>query len=183
MFALALFGVLLVGSILSYLALPGVRLGVDTRVVSAVKEGRRESGWGGYGAVRPVRTTASSQVADHSAPLLVDLINTDYWAADTAQDRQPAVTLTFARPTDLDYLLVTSGAGPDFGRMGRPKHVRLSYSDGSHEDLVLKDDPRAIGYEIHGYSVSRATLRVLSVYPSGQNSWVAMSELEFWRLG
>ena len=88
------------------------------------------------------------------------------------------VTLTFGRPTDLDYLLVTSGAGPDFGRTGRPKAVRLTYSDGTSEDLVLKDDPRAVGYETHGYSVSWVSLRVLSVYPSRQNTWVAISELE-----
>jgi len=179
---LLLLAVFLVGSIASYVALPGFRLGVDTHTVGAVKEAKRQSGWGGYAPVRPIRAAASSQVTDHGAPLLIDLINTDYWAADTAHDAQPHVTLAFAGPTDLDYLLVTSGAGPDFGRTGRPRSVRLTYSNGTSEDLLLKDDPKAAGYEVHGYSVTWATLRVLSVYPSRQNSWVAISELEFFRL-
>jgi hypothetical protein len=90
--------------------------------------------------------------------------------------------MTFARPTDLDYVLITSGAGPDFGRMARPKRVRLSYSDGTSEDLLLKDDPMAVGYLIHGYSVTWVKLQVLSVYPSTQNTWVAIAELELFQL-
>ena len=182
MFVLAVVGLLVAGSIVSYLASAGLRLGVDTHVVATVKAAKRESGWGNYGAIRPVRAAASSQVTDHGASLLIDLINTDYWAADTSGDPHPQATLTFPRPTDLDYLLVTSGAGPDFGRTGRPRAVRLTYSDGTSEDLVLKDDPRAVGYETHGYSVSWVSLRVLSVYPSRQNTWVAISELEPFRL-
>ena len=66
--------------------------------------------------------------------------------------------------------------------MGRPKEVRLTYSDGTTEDVVLKDNPRAVGYEMHGYSVSWVRLQILSLYPSTQNHWVAISELEFFSL-
>src|SRR5205807_10097271 len=102
--------------------------------------------------------------------------------ADTSTDARPWVMVTFPKPVDLDYVLVTSGAGPDFGRMARPKEVRLSYSDGSVENLVLKDDPHAVGYELHGYSVNWVKLQILSLYPSTQNHWVAISELEFFAL-
>jgi len=183
MFLLAAAAALVVGSLLAYQAVPGFRLGVNTHLVATVKEMRRESGWGSYTPVRPARASASSEVANHAAPLLVDLINTDYWAADSTRDRQPTITINFAKPTDLDYLLATSGAGPDFGRVARPKEVRLIYSDGTTEDLNLKDDPRAMGYEIHGYSVTQVKVQILSIYPSSQNSWVAVSELEFYRLG
>jgi hypothetical protein len=179
---LALVAVVLVGSVLSYVALPGFRLGVGTRLVGTVKEARRNAGWGSYGSVRPVRVQASSSVAGHGAPLLIDLINTDYWATDTTRDPRPQIKITYAKATDLDYLLVTSGAGADFGRMARPKRIRLTYSDGSSEELVLKDDPRAFGYVVHGYSITAVTLQVLSVYPSTQNTWVGLSELEFFRL-
>jgi hypothetical protein len=182
MFTLAIVAALVVGSILAYQVLPGLRLGVNTHLVATVKDLRRQSGWGGYAPVRPVRATASSAVADHGAPLLTDLINTDYWAADATRDRQPWITISFAKPTDLDWLIVTSGAGPDFGRIARPKDVRLTYSDGTSEELVLKDDPRASGYEIHGYSVTWVKMQILSVYPSSQNTWVAIAELEFFRL-
>jgi hypothetical protein len=174
--------VVLAGSVLAAATLPSLRLGAGTRLISTVKEGRREAGWGNWAAVRPVRVQVSSEVPGHGAPLLVDLINTDYWAADTTRDPQPQVKLTFAKPTDLDYLLITSGAGADFGRMARPQRVRLSYSNGNSEELVVKDDPRAVGYEIHGYSVTWVMLQVLSVYPSSQNTWVGISELEFFRL-
>jgi hypothetical protein len=120
-------------------------------------------------------------VAGHGAPLLIDLINTDYWAADLARDPQPQIKLTFAQPTDVDYLLLT-GAGTDSGRMARPKGVRLTYSNGISEELLVKDDAGAVGYEIHGYSVTWVTLQILSVYPSNQNTWVGLSELEFFRL-
>jgi hypothetical protein len=66
--------------------------------------------------------------------------------------------------------------------MARPKRVRLSYSNGYSEEVVVKDDPRAAGYQVHGYSVTWVMLQVLSVYPSSQNTWVGISELEFFRL-
>jgi hypothetical protein len=179
---LALVVAIVVGSVLAYQAIPGLRLGVNTHLVATVKELRRQSGWGGYAPVRPVRATASSQIASHGAPLLTDLINTDYWAADTSRDRQPLITISFAKPTDLDWMIVTSGAGPDFGRIARPKDVRLTYSDGTSEELSLRDDPRAAGYEVHGYSVTWVKMQILSVYPSTQDTWVAIAELEFWRL-
>jgi hypothetical protein len=174
--------VLVVGSVLAYLAMPAFRLGVDTRTAGAVKEVRRNSGWGTYAADRPARTAASSEVPGHPASMATDLVSTDYWAADTTRDPRPEVTVTFRQPTDVDYLLVTSGRGPDFDRLTRPKKVRLSYSDGTSEELSLRDDPRATGYPVHGYSVSWIRLQVLSVYPAGGSGEVAIAELEFWRL-
>jgi hypothetical protein len=172
-----------VGSVLAYLALPAFRVGVDTRTAAGVKEVRRDSGWGSYAADRPSGTAASSQVPGHPASMATDLVNTDYWAADTTRDPQPEVTVTFRQPTDVDYLLVTSGAGPDFERLSRPKRVRVSYSDGSSEELTLRDDPKATGYPVHGYSVSWVRVQVLSVYSAGGSGEVAIAELELWRLG
>jgi len=171
------------GSVLAYLALPAFRLGVDTRTAAAVKEARRTSGWGSYAADRPAKTTASSEVPGHPASMATDLVSTDYWAADTIRDPQPEVTVTFRQPTDVDYLLVTSGAGPDFDQLSRPKRVRLTYSDGTSQELTLRDDPKATGYLVHGYSVSWIRLRVLSVYSARGSGQVAIAELEFWRLG
>jgi hypothetical protein len=174
--------VLVAGSVLAYLALPAFRVGVDTRTAGAVKELRRDSGWGSYAAERPAGTAASSDVPGHPASMATDLVNTDYWAADTTRDPQPEVTVTFRQPTDVDYLLVTSGGGPDFDRLSRPKRVRLTYSDGSSEELTLRDDPKAAGYLVHGYSVSRVRVQVLSAYSAGRSGEVAIAELEFWRL-
>ena len=66
-----------------------------------------------------------------------------YWAADTRTDPQPQIHLSFSGPTDLDDLLVTSGAGRDYARLARPKDIQVIYPDGGAEKLTLTDDPRA----------------------------------------
>ena len=132
--------------------------------------------------VRPSRATASSELAGHPAAFVIDLVSNDYWAADTARDPRPTLAFKFARPTDLDNLLVTSGAGPDYARLARPRTVQITYPDGSGQLLTLKDDPKPTAYAISARHVSSLTVQVTGVYPTAQSAAVAIAELEFFRL-
>lgn len=178
----AVVGAVVVGTLLSYAAVPGFRVWVNLGINTGVKRLERTLGIGTPVAVRSVQAEASSSVAGHPAANLIDLISDDYWAADTRTDRQPQIHLSFSGPTDLDDLLVTSGAGRDYARLARPKDIQVIYPDGGAEKLTLTDDPRAKRYEVHGSQVRSVDIRILSVYGSQQSTSVAIAELEFFRL-
>ena len=179
---LAVVGTVVAGSLLSYAAIPAFRTGVSHQVTVTTKSVQRTLGIGTPLSVRPSRAQASSSVAGHPPSYLINLITDRYWAADMRSDPQPQIQIFFASATDLDYLLVTTGAGRDYANLARPKDVRVSYPDGTSEDLTLKDDPQATAYDLHGVQVRSVTIRILSVYPSALSSQVAIDELEFFRL-
>jgi len=116
-----------------------------------------------------------------TAANLVDLVNSDYWAAPAVP--QPVITIKFAQATDIDFVLVTTGAAADYANLARPKDIRINYGSGAQEEMQLKDDPKATCYGLHGRQEKSAAIRVLSVYPSPQGTAVAIAELEFFRFG
>lgn len=171
--------VLLVGSTLAYAALPGFRQAVNRRIDIATRDLRARILNPGYVEVHPV-VQASSELPAHPARFAADLVTNDYWAADTPQ---PTLMFTFGGKTDLDALLVISGAsGADFARLARPKTVQLTYSDGTGEQLTLKDDRSATTYTIHARQTSTLTIRITSIYPVSGSTAVAITEVEFYRL-
>jgi len=103
------------------------------------------------------------------------------WAAPAAP--QPVITIKFAQATDIDFVLVTTGAAADYANLARPKDIRINYGSGAQEEMQLKDDPKATCYGLHGRQEKSAAIRVLSVYPSPQGTAVAIAELEFFRFG
>ncbi len=180
--ATALVGAVVLGTLLSYVVVPGFRTRINYGVNSMVKATDRLLGIGVPAVVRPVKAEATSAVPGHPPSNLIDLISDDYWAADTSTDRQLLIRITFSSPTDIDDLLVTTGAGPDYANLARPKDVQLTYSDGTTENLTLQDDPKPTRYEVHGSQIRSVDIRILSVYPVRQNSQVAIAEIEFFRL-
>jgi hypothetical protein len=181
--ATALVGAVVLSTLLSYVVVPGFRTRINYGVNSMVKATDRLLGIGVPTAVRPVKAEATSAVPGHPPSNLIDLISDDYWAADTSTDRQPLIRISFSSPTDVDDLLVTTGAGPDYANLARPKDVQLTYSDGTTENLTLQDDPKPTRYELHGSQIRSVDIRILSVYPVRQSSQVAIAEIEFFRLG
>ncbi len=180
-FVLTMLAVLLVGGGLAYAALPGVRQAVNGRVDRIVTDVRRQIN-PTYAEVRPVSTRSSSEVSGHAAQFADDLVNNDYWAADMARDPQPTLMLLFANSTDLDAALITSGAAADFARLARPKTLQVTYSDGTGEELQMKDDRTPVSYPLHARHVTSVTLKVTSVYPVGGNTQVAITEIELFHL-
>ena len=181
-FIVTLLVVLLAGGLVAYASVPNFHQAINTRVDSGITQVRRQLG-AGIVEVHPTGTRASSQLSGHAAAFAADLINNDYWAADTARDAQPTVMFSFDGPTDIDYLLVSSGAATtDFARLARPRTVQLVYSDGTGEELTLKDDPKPAQYGVHARQVTSATMRITSVYPVSGTSAVALTEVEFYHL-
>jgi hypothetical protein len=178
---LAVVAVVLAGGGLAYASVPSVHRQVN-QGVSGISTQIRRSISPTYVSVRPTQTTATSELAGHPAIFATDLVSNDYWAADTARDPQPTLATRFAGPTDLDTMLLTSGAGPDFARLARPKTIQIAYSDGTGQVLSLRDDPKPTSYAIHARHVSSMTIRITALYPTSQSSDVAIAEVEFFRL-
>lgn|GEM_PF-6443392 len=136
-----------------------------------------------YIRIRPSDATASSAVSTHPARLTIDLITETYWAANTSTDKQPWLRLVFADPVDINAILLTSGAGNDFATIGRPKDVKIIFSDKSSVTLTLKDDPNADTYDLGSLRhTTFVEIHILSVYPSAQSPDVAINEVEFLRI-
>lgn len=174
--------VVLLGGILAYLALPGFRQVVNREVDIAITDVRRLIN-PSYVQVHPVTTAASSEETGHPASYLTDLISNDYWAADQSRDPSPTWTFTFDGPTNLDALVVTNGAASSaYSQLARPKTLQISYSDGTGEQVTLKDVAQATAYDIHARGVTSMTVRVVSVYPGGGSTSVGLAEIEFRKL-
>jgi hypothetical protein len=180
-FVLTMLAAMLAVGVLGYAVSPGLRRTVDLRVARTVTDVRRLA-HPTYADVRPASAVASSQLSEHPGQFANDLVSNDYWAADRARDPQPTLVFTFASPSDLDYVLVTSGVPNDHGRLARPKTVDLTYSDGTGEQLTLKDDARPTGYVVHARQVRSVTMRVTSVYPAPGTTALAVGEVEFFQL-
>jgi hypothetical protein len=173
--------VVVLGGIFAYLALPGFRSAVNREIDVVVTDIRRLIN-PSYVQVHPVATNVSSEVTGHPGQLATDLINNDYWAADMARDPQPTLTVTFDGATDLDALVVTNGAAAEFTNLARAKTLQISYSDGTGEQVTLKDVPQGTAYIIHARGVTSMTVRIVSVYPGSGSAAVGLSEIEFRRL-
>jgi hypothetical protein len=180
-FLLAALTVVVAGGLLAYATVPSFHRRVN-QVASSIRTEIERAINPTFVPVRPVQTTASSELAGHPASLATDLVSNDYWAASRTRDPQPTLAVTFARPTDLDNMLVRTGAGPDYARLGRPRTVQVTYSDGTGQLLTLKDDPKPTDYPIHARNVTSLTIQITSVYPAGQSPAVGIAEVEFFRL-
>jgi hypothetical protein len=172
--------VIVVGGLLAAIVLPNVRAGLANRLDAISTAVRRINP--SYREIRPSATLATAQIANHPASLATNLVTNDYWAADTAGGRQPTLTVTFNAPTDLDYLLITPGAGRDYANLARPRTLHLTYSDGTGEDVDVPDDPRPSGHEIHARSITSVSMRVTRIWPSPRSTNVAIDEVEFFQL-
>jgi hypothetical protein len=181
-FLLTMLLVVLLGGILAYLAVEPFRQAVNREVDIAVTDLRRLIN-PSYVQVHPLTTQASSEVAGHPASYLTDLISNDYWATDLNRDQAPTWSFTFDGPTNLDALVVTNGAAADYAQLARPRVLQISYSDGTGEQVTLKDTAQPTAYDIHARGVTSMTVRVVSTYPaSSGSSQVGLAEIEFRKL-
>jgi ribosomal protein L40E len=180
--AILAIGAVLASIVLTYSLTPTVRNGVNRRAHDTYVSAQRRFNIGSPVAVRPVRIAASSSALGRPPSNLIDLVPDDYWAADLGLDPQPELQISFGTATDLDDIVVISGAGNDFATVGRPKDVLITYSDRSQERLTLLDEPKSHKYELHANRITSLTIRIRSVYPAEQSTVVGISEIEFFRL-
>jgi ribosomal protein L40E len=182
LFAKTLIAVILVSVALVLVVSPGVRKMIVDRATSTVRSVERSYLVGEYVPVRPQSARGNADALAHPAESLLDP-SAGYWAADTSIVAQPVITFNFAQPTDLDYMVVTSGAGADFAKLGRPRDVIVTYlPDNKTEKVTLNDDSKPVRYHLHGDHLSSMQLRIVGVYPTSQSTLIAMSEVDLFRL-
>lgn len=181
----ALFRVIALGVVavvvLAYVVVPPLRTGVNNSVGSIYAAAHRHFQPTVY-PQHPLSASASSAIATHPAGLTIDGIKDSYWAANTTTDKQPALKLTFSGPTDIDTILITSGAAASFTTLARPKTVHIVFSDKTTADLTLKDDPNPQSYDLTARQVTFMDIHITSTYPSAQSPDVAINEVELFNI-
>jgi hypothetical protein len=182
-FILTMLVVVLAGGLLAYAVAPAFRQAVNLRLDQGGTAVRRLiSSPSDYAAVRPSSTQGTSDIPGHPVQFATDLVNNDYWAADTQRDPEPTLVISFDGKTNLDALVITSGAAADFARVGRPKTIQITYSDGTSDELTLNDDPKAEAYPVYARGITSMTMKITSIYPASGSTAVALTEVEFQRL-
>jgi predicted amidophosphoribosyltransferase len=181
--AKTLIALILAGVVVVLVVSPDTRSRLSHRVATTAMDLQRQIGIGEGIPVRPESVHGSSEAIGHQAQFLIDP-SAGYWATDTAGDPQPVLSLNFSEPTDLDYMMFTSGAaGGDFAKIGRPRELLVTYSPGgSTERVQLSDDQKPVRYRLHGTHVSSIQIQILSVNRSDQSTLVAISEVDLLRL-
>lgn len=133
-----------------------------------------------YEPANPKSVSASAAANGHPADDAVDGFDNTHWSAGVPVAQQPSLTMNFPRPVDLARVLIHSGASGDaFRAQARPRRIRLVYSDGSRDELDLKDVPEVQEFTISATRARRARLVVLSVHPGSRTDAPAITELEF----
>jgi len=137
-----------------------------------------------YAAVRPVMVTATSALQGHAPPATIDGVANQAWAEDVAGDGAgQELTFTFATPVDLAKVGLTSGTSSEpaaFLTQPRPGSVRLSFSDGTTKDLLIKDEAGFQSFSVKATKVTEVKLQILLVYPSAQGGHdTSIAEVEF----
>ncbi len=166
-------------ALLFYALLPSVRTPVNDRVTSAFTSVRKQF-FPHYDPVHPLTAIATSSIPGHTPDKAIDGIKQTYWAADITSDKEPVLILNFAQPTDLAFVLFTSGVPDNFQAQARPQKVHLVFSDGTSKDLTLRDEAKPQQHTIDARQVTRLEIHILTVYPSTQGTAVAVNEVEFW---
>jgi len=142
-----------------------------------------------YDQVRGTVASGTGAVG-HGADQLIDGGNNTWWSApdgEGAGDRG-TVTISFAKPTDLAKMLITSGVpsgqqGATFVSHPRPSELRVTVNGDtqSARTLSLKDKETPQTLKLVAKQVQRLEVKVLQVYPASpiSRAGVAITEVEF----
>lgn len=175
---------LIIVALLAFAFIPSFHNLVVNRVTTAVTA-IRKAVHPNYDPIHPTGSSASSSTAGHLPGLAVDGFNNTYWAA-LPGDHLPFLKLTFAGPTDLSEIGITSGASgtapaDQYLAQPRPRAVHLVFSDGSAVDLNLADQAAVQFFPLNAKQVTFVEIHILSMWPTAgaSPSSVAITEVEF----
>jgi len=169
----------IVGAVVGYAAIPGVRDAVNEALSGIRKMVAPE--------LVPVNTAGRATgpgIKGHGPSLAFDLRSNTYWAATFDAANPPTIAATFTAPADIAKVLVTSGAADDFKSQPRPHNVRVEFlgTDGAvvaTTVLELKDiaDPQV--FDAAAKQARAVRITVTDVYTSVKGQAVAITEIEF----
>jgi hypothetical protein len=168
----------------AFLLIPSFHNLVVSRVTTAVTSVRKIV-HPNFDPINPTGASASTATRGHPPGLTIDGFTNTYWAA-LPTDRSPFLKLTFASPSDLAEIGITSGASgtapaDQYLTQPRPHAVHLVFSDGSTQDLTLADSAKAQFFPISAKGATFVEIHVLSVWQTAgaAPSSVAITEVEF----
>jgi hypothetical protein len=145
-----------------------------------------------YVKVTPSKIDASSALKADPAQNAFDGIIETFWAEGARGDGTgQALTVTFAKPTDLDRIGLTLGdqkAPQNFATRPVPRTLELVFYDANgavvkRETLSLEQTPKFQKRDAAAKGVARLTITIKSTYPpvKGTKSSAAISEVELFQ--
>ncbi|MGI8665879.1 MAG: NADase-type glycan-binding domain-containing protein [Jatrophihabitans sp.] len=140
---------------------------------------------GGLTEVHPTKVTGAAANPPIAAGKAFDGNRATYWLAPFDTNKPPVLTVTFSSKQVLRQIVLTSGDEGNYVAHGRPRVVRLDFSNGKSTLLRLKDQPTPQTLSITGgVGVQTVSIRIEDVYQATQkkSSDVAIGELEFFAL-
>jgi ribosomal protein L40E len=131
-----------------------------------------------------VSASASSAVAGHAANLVIDGVNTTFWAADDANSGVgDTLTVQFGNPVDLARIGVLSGEpGAGYLTQPRPKTVTISAAGDPPVQLTFVDTANFQDFSVNLANVTTLTITFTAVYPGQQGHDMAVRDFEFFSL-
>ncbi len=141
-------------------------------------------------SVIPLEPTATSAIAGREAKFASDLGINSFWAEGAEGDGVgQTITFTFAEPTDLTKVLITSGSTDtleNYLANPRPKELHLVFDNGGSADIELSEGEyrKAQGFNLKGANgVSKVDIVISSIYPGRGALDTAIAEVEFKKKG
>lgn len=139
----------------------------------------------GLTQVHPTAVSGAALNPTDPAGKAFDGNRTTYWLASFTLVKPPILTITFPRKQVLRQIIVSSGDQGNYVGHGRPRVLRLDFSNGKSTLLRLKDQagPQTLPLT-GGVGVDKVAIRIEDVYQATQNkvSDVAIGEVEFFAL-
>jgi hypothetical protein len=136
----------------------------------------------GLTAAHPTKVTGTARDPAVAADKAFDGHRETYWLAPFNVDKPPTLTITLDRKKVLKQVIITSGDEANFVAHGRPRVIKLDFSNGNSRLLSLKDQPKPQTLSITGgVGVDHLSIIVEDTYkPTGSHSTdVAVAEIEF----
>ena len=139
----------------------------------------------GLTEVHPTAISGPALNATDPAAKAFDGNRTTYWLGAFALVKPPILTITFPRKQVLREIMISSGDQGNYVGHGRPRVLRLDFSNSKSTLLRLKDQAGPQTLPISGgVGVDKVSIRIEDVYQATQNkvSDVAIGEIEFFAL-
>ncbi len=132
-----------------------------------------------YVPLSPVAVSSTTFDVEHPASAVIDGNTLTHWLA-LASDGEPALSVRFDEPFDLERIKIWNGSSEGFKDHERVETIHIVFDTGSTFDLVVDDLPDGEVYEIDGGDgIREADLFIRSTYSSLTGDDLALSEIEF----
>jgi hypothetical protein len=143
-----------------------------------------------FAPVSAAGATATDAAGGHPAIQGADRVLNTYWAEGRAgTGAGAAITLSFAGPEKFKKVSFRNGAvGKDYAAQPRLQKVEISLFDKENtrvakQELTLADTEEQQEFDVKGDDVTKATVKIISVYPGQKGQAASIREITFYKAG